>query len=290
MQPRLAADIGNLLLWLTGQSSIPAVDGTSGLNVHTFSQADGNPVFIPFGGVRRYVPGLNTSSDLGEIGIDCIVNSGTFNFPQVGPLSASFGILGREFLLDDAPDVWVAAATENYDSVPMVMKGSGIILPSWTPGGGASLPITSASVTLSNGTTTPQEERISGSYDPDDYAARQRVFGVQMVYKWSDPDLYRFIINNNDVSGNFMPCIETTDFELSAETPCDVNGGVTDFPWKIVFKAPKMDWQSQPLALEGDDILSMTFSGTALEADSGLPEDYFEIELHNEHAQYVIPA
>jgi hypothetical protein len=291
MQPRLKDDIGHALLWATGYAATPTVNATSGLSVHKFSQKPGSSIFLPFGGIRRYIPGISVDKDLGEIGKDVVVNAITFNFPQVGPLSVEMAVTGREFRLDSASDLWPTLVPENYDSVPMVMQGSGLILPNWAPGAGNPLPVTNAKVTIANNTTSVQEERIIGSYFPDDFATRQRTMSIEFTYKWANPELYRFIINNNAASDEFFPCIDKTDFRLTVETPCKVQSGTIDYPWKLELYASKVDWQASPLQLQGDDILSMQFSGTVLEADTGLTQDYFNIDLHNDRAtQYALPV
>jgi hypothetical protein len=275
---------------MTGQVA-SAVNATTGYT-HTFSQMAGYPAFIPWMGFRRYVPGVDNTTDVGDIGIDCLISSVTFNFPQVGPLSVDMDVQGRDWALDDAPDLWTwADVYEDYDSVPMVMKGTGIRLPNLALLGGNPLPATNARVTLANNTTTVQEERVIGSYFPDDFATRQRVLTVELTYKWSDPNLYRFILNGgNPADTDFSPCVPNSDFEIEVESPCDVDPGTIDFPWKFKISAPNVSWQATPLQLSGDDILTFDVTGTALEASTGLAEDYFSLDLENEVASYPMPT
>lgn len=294
IQPRLEDDLGWLLLALAGQSTSAAHATETGVYVHTFSMKDATGVFIPFMGVRRLIPGLTTASDLGEIGTDVVINNLTLNFPQVGPISSDFDFTGLGWSLDDAPDVWTwDAATENYDSVPMVMKGGGLTLPDWTPGGGSPLVATGARVTFINNTTSPQEERIIGSYFPDDFAARQRTMMVEFTYKWADPDLCRLILNGNlaGVPGqSFAEQMTFTDFSLDVWSPNYMDPGTIDYPYKLTITAPKMFWQAQPIQLMGDDLIMMQLVGTAIEPDTGLPEDYYNILLENETVSYPMPT
>ncbi len=292
IQPRLEGDFGWLLLGSTGQVATAAHPTQTGVIQHVFTYADNLATFIPFMGFRRIIPGKDPllTDDEGEIGIDCLISAVTFDFPQVGPLGVTFDVVGREWTLDDAPDLWTwADVPESYDSVPMVMKGTGITLPNWTPGGGTQLPITGARVTLANNTTSPQEERIIGSYNPDDFAVRQRSMIVEMTYKWENPDLCRLIANGN-VGNLFAACIDFTDFHLTVETPCDINPGTVDYPWALEFDAPNMFWQMQPVQLMGDDIIMLQIVGTAIEPASGLPQDYMSITLNNGQAAYVMPT
>jgi hypothetical protein len=288
-QPRLEGDFGWILLGATGEA-ISAANATTGFG-HEFRQT-ANASFIPFMGFRRVIPGIDTDTDLGETLIDCVISTITLNFPQVGPLSVDIDTIGRDFLLDNAPDLFTwADVTEDYDSVPMVMKGSGLVLPNWIYGGGLPLPATSARVTLNNNTTTQQEERIIGAYNPDDWATRQRTLSVEFTYKWANPDLYRFIINGGDPATlDFQPCIEYTDLQLQVESPCDIEPGAVDFPWVFRVEAPKVDWRFDMLQLSGDDIINLNVTGVAIEADTALATDYFKFFLDNEQAAYALPA
>jgi hypothetical protein len=45
-----------------------------------------------------------------------------------------------------------------------------------------------------------------------------------------------------------------------------------------------------PPQLAGDDLIQLQLVGTAIEADSGDPEDYFQFILDNEVAAYAIPT
>lgn len=290
LQPRLEGDFGWLLLGAAGQC-VSAANATTGFT-HTFSQMDGNGIFLPFMGFRRVIPGRTVADDLGETGNDCIISSMVINYPQVGPLSVDLNIMGRDWLFDNAPDLFAwADITENYDSVPMVMKGSGLVLPNWAYGGGLPLPVTSARVTLNNNTTTPQEERIQGSYFPEDYTTRQRSLTVEFTYKWRNPDLYRFMINGGDPATlGFEPCCEYTDLRYQVESPCDIEPGVTNFPWVFRIEAPKINWQFDALQLSGDELLMLNVTGIAVESDTTLPEDYFKFILENAQADYTMPV
>jgi hypothetical protein len=289
LQPRLEGDFGWLLLGAAGNCSSVA-NATTGFT-HTFTQKPGNAIFIPFMGFRRVIPGRDTTKDLGETGKDCIIPTMVINYPQVGPLSTDLQILGREFLFDNAPDLFAwADVTENYDSVPMVMKGSGLLLPNWVFGGGVPLPATNARVTLNNNTSTPQEERVIGSYFPEDFTTRQRSLTIEFTYKWDNPDLYRFIINGGDPATlDFRPCCEYTDLQLEVESPCDISDAVP-FPWTFRIEAPKVDWRYDPIQLSGDELLMMNVTGVAVEADSTLAEDYFKFILSNAQASYPMPV
>jgi hypothetical protein len=290
-QPRLEGDFGWLLLGLAGNVVSAANDSTGFTHLFTQKPGLGGASFIPWMSFRRYLPGPDAANDMGDVGLDCLINAMTFNIPQVGPLSVQTAVTGRIPTLDDAPNLWTwADEYEDYDSVPMSMTGH-FKLPNFTPAAGASIPATGATVTITNGTTGVDEERVIGSYHPDDFATRQRVLQVQFTHKVNNYDLWRFIFNGGDpAEGGFKPCIQFSDFEVMVESPCDIEEGVTNFPWQLSIRAPKVSWEAGPVQLEGDSIISQQYTGLAVEADTGLPEDYFEIELRNTQASYPLPV
>ena len=293
MQPRLEDDFGQILLAATGECTTTADTPEVGVNQHVFHQLTGNAIFIPFLGVRRMIPAPVVTDRLGEIGDDCVIPAITFNFPQTGPISCDVDFVGLNWQLDDEPELWTwNDIPEDYDTVPMVMKGTGITLPNWTPGGGLPLTATSARITILNNTTAPQEEFILGSYFPEDYATRQRTMIVEYTYKWKDDQLYRLLVNGNAtgaLENLFDPCITFTNLDFSVEAPCDIPGQTTSEILR--FQAPKMFWQmGGPVPLAGDDLIMMSVVGQALEAVTGLPEDYYTITLNNTATGYTIPT
>lgn len=286
--PRLEGDFGWLLLGLTGYvASSP--NGTTGFT-HLFGQSPNSATFIPWMGFRRFSPGPDQLNDLGDIGLDCVINAMTLNIPQVGPVSADFQLTGRVPKLDDEAHLWTwADVYETFESVPMSMNGH-FKLPEFVPLAGLSVPAVGATVTIANNTTDVDEERVIGSYHPEDFATRTRVMQVEFTHKVNNYDLYRFIFNGGDpAQTDFAPCIEMTDFEVRVASPCNIEPGVVDYPHELIIRAPKVDWQTGPVQLEGDSIVFQRYTGLAYEADTGDPEDYFQIELRNTQSAYPLP-
>jgi hypothetical protein len=78
---------------------------------------------------------------------------------------------------------------------------------------------------------------------------------------------------------------------VTLESPCNINPGTIEYPWKLQIVAPKVRWRMQgPPQLAGDELIQLQLVGTAIEADSGNPEDYFQFILDNEQTGYVIPT
>ena len=288
--PRLENYFGNLLLGAFGAVTSEA-NATTGFT-NKFHLSAVYPAFVPFMKFRRLIPGRDAANEIGEVGNDAQINSITFNFPQVGPLSVDFDITGRFWTLDEAPDLWTwAGVTETFESVPMVMKGTGITMPNLALLGGVALPATNARVTLNNGTTTVREERIIGSYFPDDFATRQRTAEVTLTYKWADPNLYRFVLNGGDPAvAEFQPCVPNSDFAVEVETPCDIDEGTIDYPWKLRLDADNVSWEASPLTLSQDDILTFDVTGTIIEPTDGDITNYLSATMFNNINTYAIPT
>ncbi|GIK40217.1 MAG: hypothetical protein BroJett011_40500 [Chloroflexota bacterium] len=297
LQPRLEGDFGWILLAAAGGvASVPDTPG-SGVNQHTFSQAlaaAGGSRFLPFFQARRLIPGLNAAAAVGEIGIDCVLSALSFSLAPGQPVQAEMSIQGREPRLSTtgAPAsgwTWSDIA-EDFDSVPMPMKAGGLTIADLNSNN--PLPLTGARVTLQNDTTSFDEEAIINSYYAEDFTPKMRSLTFEATYKWKDAELYRYAYNGGDLASAVInPCLSYKNTVLTVESPCDIDPGTIDFPWKLQIVAPKVRWRMQgPPQLTGDELVQLQLVGTAIEADSGDPEDYFQFILDNEVAGYAIPV
>lgn len=296
LQPRLEGDFGWILLAAAGACATTVDTPGAGVNQHTFSQAEaasGGSVFLPWVQTRRYIPGLTAAAAVGDIGIDCLISALSLSLAPGQPVQAELAVQGREPELTTTGEPasgWVWADTaEDFDSVPMPMKGGGVTvadLNSDNP-----LPLTSARVTLQNNTTSPDEEMIIGSYFAEDFTPRMRSLTIEATYKWKDAELYRYAFNGGDLASAVInPCLSYKNTVLSVESPCDISDTIA-FPWKLQIVAPRVRWRMQgPPQLAGDELIQMQLIGTAVEANTGEPEDYFQFILDNEQTGYVIPT
>lgn len=299
MHPRLEYVYGYLLLGLMGDAETP-VDGGGSRYKHVFKMKAGEEHYIPWMTFRREVPGTNSGDEFGDMGLDCKIDTAQFTIPQVGALVSDFSIKGREPRLLNSTDVggwnYINADYENSDSVPVSMTGGIEILHASTPL--SNLPIVGARISFINSTTSVQEERVVGSYHPEDFATRQRLVQIEITYKWENSDLYRMIYNNNesdtvnDADQKFAPCIEFSRFKANLTSPCEISDSITA-PYEIEFEAAKVSWQpASPITLAGDNMLMQNYVGIAMAPDAGAYDsgtnhfggDYFTISLVNSHA------
>jgi hypothetical protein len=296
-QPRLEGDFGWILLAATGAcASVPDTPG-SGVNQHTFSQAlaaAGGSKFLPFFQSRRYIPGATAAAAIGDMGIDCVLSALSLSLAPGQPVQAEMSVQGREPRLTTtgAPaSGWTwADVAEDFASVPMPMKAGGLTIADLN--GGNPLPLSGARVTLQNNTTSPDEEAVINSYYAEDFTPKMRTLTFEATYKWKDAELYRYAYNGGNLTSAVInPCLSFKNTVLTVESPCNIDPGTIDFPWKLQVVAPNVRWRMQgPPQLAGDDLIQLGLVGTAIEADSGDPEDYFQFVLDNEVAAYAIPT
>jgi hypothetical protein len=297
LQPRLEGDFGWILLAACGGASVVVDTPGAGVNQHTFSQAlaaAGGAKFLPFVQARRLIPGANAAAAVGDLGIDCVISALSLSLAPGQPVQAELGIQGREPRLSTTGSpasgwTWADIA-EDFDSVPVPMKAGGLTIADLNSNN--PLPLTAARVTLQNNTTSPDEEAVINSYFAEDFTPKMRSLTFEATYKWKDAELYRYAYNGGSLTSAVInPCLTYKNTVLTVESPCNIDPGTIDFPWKLQVVAPKVRWRMQgPPQLAGDELIQMQLVGTAIEADSSDPEDYFQFILDNEQTGYILPV
>lgn len=298
LQPRLEGDLGWMLLAACGGCASVADTPGTGVNRHSFSQAlvaAGGSKFLPFIQARRYIPGLTPAQAVGDMGIDCVISTLGLSMAPGQPVQAEIAIQGREPRLttSGAPaSGWTwADVAEDFDSVPMPMAGTANGLTIADLNSNNPLPLTQARVTLQNNPTSPDEEAVINSYYAEDFTPKMRSLTFEATYKWRDAELYRYAYNGGNLASAVInPCLSYKNTVLTVQSPCNIDPGTIDFPWRLQIVAPRVRWRmAGPPQLAGDELIQMQLQGTAVEADSGDPEDYFQFILDNEQTGYVLP-
>jgi hypothetical protein len=290
LQPRLDDVIGWLLYGVLGDVATTPDTPESGMYSHEFKPA-ASSLYLPWMSFRKMIPGATgIADDYGELMLDCKIAAMRFTIPQAGVLTARVDVQGREPAGGDDPAGWSwGNAMEGFASIPISMKG-GLTIPEYSA---SEQPATGCTITLANNLSTPRQERIIGSYFPDDLVPMRRTAELTWVYKWADPALYKKIKLNGGVGTGedwaqrigWSPIVFTSDFHLEVESPGDVPG--MSYPWKLIFDGTEVAWRSDGTPrLAGGDILSLNFVGSCLAPNSG---DFFKITLQNEASGYVWP-
>lgn len=297
MIPRLEADIGWLIYAATGSADTTADDPEAGANTHTFAPSTSDDTFLPWIDVAKFIPGTDAVI---MKGVDCKVTGLEITVPQAGILMFSPAIVGRiPQFIDDEGQITTfrsaAQAFEGYESIPLSAKGKfkvgfgaavTVAQLKADSGGTYDVPALGAVITLTNNLTTPQEERVVGSYYPDDFVPKGRMAMVRFTYKWADPELYLRILTN-DVNGTAWSPVPTfAPVLIEAQSPDDISGLST--PYTFRFTAQNVHWRFDGAPqLQAGGIIMQSYIGIVNVNDAG---SAFEIELVNEEAGYTWPS
>lgn len=299
-----AEDVLGYLLWAALgdlQTTTNAMwDGVSGtdtngglvanINTHIASFDPSGSFIQPWMAVRCYVPGSNASNAFGEEAIDAKINALRITIPASGLLQATVSMIARAPKYPDTAEVntWTYANEyENSLSVPHAGRGEFLI-------GGQEYPITAASFELMNGLTTPQQERVVGSYYPDDFVALSRQAQVRIVYKWENPQLYRRMLTGQPIgetewqsipfqqdTQGATKALEAT-FYSPGTMPGSDDGTGAEQPYMMKIVANRVVWSIDQggIELAPGNIIMVPFVGTILEPAAG--QNYVDIVLHNQ--------
>jgi hypothetical protein len=294
MLPRLEGNFGYLLEALLGAVDTQAdedADGGSvtGLNSHFFTFAS-DSFSIPWLSARSLRPGVEAADYIGETGFDCKVAMMRFTVPQMGKMQVRMGLVGRDSYLDEAPSwTYTNADFEEAGSVPEAGRGSFSIA-------GTEFPAMGCVIDVVNNLTTPQQEMILGSFNPDHFVPLTRGCTIRFTYKWSNPDFYQQILTGT-ASGetwDSLPFMTESNGSLAFEAIFESPQEISDTPpldrsYRILFRADRVTWSVDgPPTMQGGGIMTQNYTGTVLAADDD--QEYFIIVVENEQDSYAWPA
>ena len=270
--PRLERSFPLMLLAVMGNASSVTgkdADGTSvsGVNTHVINFSTVSDYDIPWLGVRVQIPGRTAGDVYGITGYDCKVSSLRLTIPAMGKIAARVTMVGRNVLQEEAPSFTWDNTYEDHQSAPDVGNG-------YVKIGGTEYPITGMVVDFNNSLTTPQQEMVVGSFNPDDFVPLFRSMTIRFVYKWADPDLYQRIYNGSTSATDWNPNplkIDTSGatfaFEANFLSPGMITGST---PYALRIRANRVVLQDTgPIELVAGSILQKEFVLTVLEPASG---------------------
>lgn len=285
LEARLQNTLGYLLYGACGaHTSIAPVAGTTPRRNIFRPAAD--EAFLPLMAIRRYLPAVNNSGTDGitEYGVDCIVSGLTITVPQMGTLKTEFTFLGRRPIAIDGESA-TGNAYEDGTSTALSCLGS-VSLPdfaSYLPGASATGGrFAGAQITITNQTTTPQQEMIIGSHYPDRFMPIARGAMVSLSFKWPNADLYRHLRYDPPVSGqrSWTAKIGMSPVTITSASPNSVPtySGPTS-TYQFSFSAEKVEWTMTVTPLAGQQMVQAELLGIVVENTSG---PVYEIELRND--------
>jgi hypothetical protein len=294
LNPRLENTLGWLLHGAVGSWSATAdqnVFGTThtNMNNHEFVFAT-NQSYIPYMSFRKEVPGSAAAGtdDLGETFNDCKIVNLTLALPNDGLITARIDVLGRTWELTNNPS-WSYDNTlfEDYQSIPIgSVTGGYVQIPTYDA---ADLPITAATVTLTNAPLDIRQEKSYGSPYLDEVTVVGRALTVDMVLKWKDPELYRAILTGSTTGTQWTAAPFTSDLDVYALSPTDSPTSTPAEPYGLRIRSSEVMYQViGPIRLAGNQALMMRITGTAIASSN----DYVTINLGNEAAatEYTWPT
>jgi hypothetical protein len=275
LTPRLEGDFGWLLHAAFGSASSGAT-AESGVYKHIFC-FNTDPELLPWMQVMKYIPG--SVEKLLEVGTDCKLAQLAFTIPQSGIVVAEPVFVGRIPTWEEDPSLTGYGAFEGPESVPVSMKGSLMI-------DSVEMPVVGATVTIANNVTTPQQEMIIGSYNPDDFVPLSRALQIRFTYKWADPDFYQKVMTGAVGATDWSPAPFYGPADITVESPGNITG--KNQPWSLRIVASKINWHADgPPQLSGGNIIAQDYVGTANDNDGG---EYCRIEMVNTQANYTWPS
>jgi hypothetical protein len=277
MIPRLQNSLGYLFKAFAGAVAVTGDYPETGIYHHEFVLNVLDKTDVGLMALRRLVPAAASGDLLGETYVDCVIPRITLGLPQTGLITAAVQAVGRHAYVHTAAQAyaWAPSYTnETFQSAVIASRGK-FEFPEGT--GRKAL---GAQVDLINQFTTPQDERIVGSYVPENYTTIGRAMTISFTYKYSDPAMYEQIFYN--LGNAWSPVVYTSSYLWEAKSPGNITGKSN--PFRLALWAPKVAWQVEPVRLDPNSAIIMRFTGNILEADSGAD---FKIILENTVASYA---
>lgn len=289
LYPRLENTFGWLLEGVSGAWSVTTnqdvLDNTvTSFYHHEFTFAT-NAGYVPWMSFRKLIPGSDAggTDKLGETFIDCKAIGLALALSSEDPISARIDVLGRtpEFS-DGTAFTYSNTEFESYESIPVGCVLNGYLK---VPGFSATeLPVTAANVTIANQPLDVRQEKVYGSPYLEDVTIIGRQFTVDMVVKWTDPQLYRDILTGSTTGTAWSPSPWVEDLDILALS-AEIATGTT--PWQLRIEAAEVMYQVVGgIRLAANNAVMMRIQGTAIAPSSG---NYYTIHLGNEHTTYTWP-
>ena len=291
LNPRLEDTFGWLLYGALGAHSVTADEDVLGNTVtgyqhHEFT-FDTDTAFIPWMSFRKEVPAVDATTDHGEIYVDCKILNFALALPNDGLITTRLDVLGRMATgtqFESNPS-WSYDNTqmEDYPSIPIgSVTGGYLKIPTFSA---TALPITAANVTLTNAPLDMRQEKVFGSPYLEDVTITGRALTVDMVVKWTDPQLYRSILTGTTNGTNWTAAPFVSDLDVVTRSPS--LAGTTGESYALRVEAPAVMYQVVGgIRLAGNNAVMLRVQGTAIASTS----DYVTVHLGNEATAYTWPT
>jgi hypothetical protein len=151
---------------------------------------------------------------------------------------------------------------------------------------GTPLPVVQATFTLANAPLDVRMEKIYGSPYLEDVTIIGRSVTVDMLVKWTDPDLYKRILTGTTTGTVWTSSPFTTSIDIYSLSPGFITG---TFPYQLRIQVPYvMAQQVGGIRLAGNNALMMRIVGTGLAPND--TSNYVTMNLANAVTSYAWPT
>lgn len=292
INPRLENTLGWLLYGtmgavnsLTDKDVLGATVTTMYAHEFTFATDAG---YVPWMSFRKYIPGSIAANSLGEQFQDCKIVALTLALPNDGLINARVDALGiaQGTNFDDNPS-WTYGNTqfEDWQSLPIGSVTGGFLkVPDFSA---SALPITQATITFQNAPLDVRMEKVYGSPYLEDVTIVGRQMTVDMVLKWTDPQLYMKILTGSTTGTQWVAQPFLGDLDVYSLSSKLAGGVAPDSPWGLRVQAPEIMYQVVGgIRLAGGQAVMMRVTGTAIAGGAY----YSKISLGNKITSYTWPT
>lgn len=238
-----------------------------------FAPEPGNEQKVPFVHARRYVPDSAGAGGYTEYGFDGKAVTLSLAMPQMGAAKAEFGVVLRRPYGYDGEDLGglgSASLIPGMTDTPLSLAlscTSSLALPSMGIKGAADAAFMGAQVQLVNGTISPQDGMIVGSYHPEDFTVLSRGGTIRMAYKWKDEALYNAVVYGGDM-GNWSPTIKYSDVVISMVAASNA----TNYPYRLDLVFPNVALtMSAPTLVGGRFVMTEVTGAVTYDSFTGYP-------------------
>jgi len=285
--PRLEDTLGWLLYGALGKVTTTVGDGTgdlpeTGAYQHEFEHATDDG-YLPWMTFRKYIPGSESAEDIGETFEDCKIVSAVLNLANDGPLSMRVDVLGRQWLLEQAPSWSYDNTYETYESIPVgSVVGGYFKIPTFSA---SELPIVGCSIGIVNAPLDIRQEKVYGDPMLEDITIVGRRVTFDLILKWKDADLYRSMIGNSATATAWSATPFVNDLEVVAMSP-DGMPSLTD-QYRLKVEAEEVLWQPVGgIQLAAGQSVMMRLQGVAIDNTT----NYASFKVDNKESAYTWPS
>jgi len=235
-----------------------------------FAPTPNNEQSVPYVHVRRYVPDSAGTAGYTEYGFDGKAVTLSLAMPQMGAAKAEFGVvLRRPYGVADEDGV-TASSINGISDTPLSLAlscTSNIALPMLGISASTDAAFMGAQVQLVNGTISPQDGMIVGSYHPEDFTVLSRGGTIRMAYKWKDEALYNAVVYGGDL-GEWQPQIKYSDVVISMKAASNA----VNHPYRLDLVFPNVALtMSAPTLVAGRFVMTEVTGAVTYDSTTGYP-------------------